>query len=130
MRITAVQSLDELRNGAGSETTVDGMTVTFVAVQCGPKVGLAGRCALSLSLTNGSGRAVRWNGYKGPSAYVATRASGPQVLVPAQARLQAQDVAPGATVDIVLHTADDRPGKDDAIAGICVDERCGAIRVR
>lgn len=121
---------DELRSGAGTETTVDGIKVTFVSLQCGPKVGLAGRCALSLSMTNDSGRPIRWNGYKGPSAYVATRKSGPLVLLPGQSSLQTKDVPSGATVDVTLHTQDDRPSKEDAIAGICVDQRCGAIKLR
>jgi hypothetical protein len=121
---------DELRDGASSETTVDGIKVSFVSLQCGPKVGLAGRCALSVSVTNDSGRAIRWNGHKGPSAYVATRESGPEGVAPAQANLGLKDIAAGATVDVTLHTPDDRPGKEDAIAGICVERRCGAIKLR
>jgi hypothetical protein len=121
---------DELRGGAGSETTVDGMKVTLVSVECGPRVGMAGRCAVNASLQNGSGRAVRWNGYKGPSAYVATRQSGPGGVSPTQRDLVLKDIPAGATVDVTLAAVDDKPGKEDAILGICVENRCGAIKLR
>jgi hypothetical protein len=61
---------------------------------------------------------------------VATRESGPESVSPAQANLGLKDIAAGATVDVTLHTPDDRPGKEDAIAGVCVERRCGAIKLR
>ena len=121
---------DELRNGAGSETTVDGVKVTFVSVECGPKVGLAGRCRVNVALTNGSGRPIRWTGYRGLQTYVATRGTSPQIVTPLRPELMTQDIANGASADATLLTWDDRPGKEDAIAGVCIDQQCGILKLR
>jgi hypothetical protein len=121
---------DELRSGAEAETTVDGVKVSFVSMECGPKVGLAGLCAVKLLVANGSGRAIRWNGYQGPMAYVATRDSGPVIVAPTQSNLVLKDIPADTSVDVTLHTPDDRPAREAAIAGICIERRCGVIKLR
>lgn len=86
---------DELRSGARNETTIDGIKLTLASVECGPKIGFAGRCAVKLTLVNESGRAIRWSGYRGPFAYVATKKSGPVGVSPVERDLVMKDIASG-----------------------------------
>lgn len=110
---------DDLYATAGTQTTVGDLDVAFVACVGG---------TVKLRLRNAGTRAVRVGAYDGPRVYVATSKSGPVGASPEPFDVVTKDIAPGAELE-----ASFRPLGVDlgaAIAGICVAERCGVVRVR
>jgi hypothetical protein len=117
----------KLHEASGKQTKVDGITATVLSVDCGPRASLAGRCSVKLNLQNGTSKPIRWDGYPGPHAYVAWEGSAPMGVSPKET--VREDIAPAATSEITLLTADDRPGTVPAILGVCV-EHCGVLKLR
>jgi len=113
--------------GAGDQATLRTATVKFSGLEC-----KGARCVVKLHVKNTSDMAWHWGAYDTPTAYVATeKSAGPIPAMLERPDQQSTAVEPGAEVDLrlVATAAKLDLSKDPAIVGVCLDDRCVALRV-